>query len=105
MRVVGVKQLKARLSEYLRDVKRGEVFLVTDRDQVVAELRPARSGARPIEDDLERALEALEETAQITPARMAKRDWSWHPRGAGLAPGTSAKLLDSIRSERVERAQ
>jgi antitoxin (DNA-binding transcriptional repressor) of toxin-antitoxin stability system len=100
MRVVGVKQLKARLSEYLRQVRRGEVFLVTDRDQVVAELRPARSAMAPVEDDLERALEALEETTQITPARMPKKDWSWRPSGAGLAPGTAAKLLDSLRSER-----
>jgi len=42
MKAVGVKQLKARLSEYLRAVKAGEIILVTDRDEVVAELRPAR---------------------------------------------------------------
>ena len=100
MRVVGVKQLKAKLSEYLRRVRRGEIFLVTDRDQVIAELRPARSAAPPIEDDLEHALETLEETAQITSPRMSKKDWHWQPRGAGLAPGTAAKLLDSLRSER-----
>jgi antitoxin (DNA-binding transcriptional repressor) of toxin-antitoxin stability system len=39
LRGLGVKRLKARLSEYLRAVKRGEVVVVTDRDQVVAELR------------------------------------------------------------------
>ena len=46
---VGVKQLKSRLSEYLRLVRSGEIVLVTDRDEVVAELRPARRQlARPI---------------------------------------------------------
>ncbi len=42
MKAVGIKQLKARLSEYLREVRRGETLLVTDRDEVIAELRPAR---------------------------------------------------------------
>lgn len=40
MRVVGIKVLKNRLSEYIRLVRDGEVVLVTDRDRVVAELRP-----------------------------------------------------------------
>ena len=46
MKSVGVKQLKARLSEYIRLVRTGETVLITDRDEVVAELRPAhRHGA------------------------------------------------------------
>ena len=40
MKSVGVKQLKSRLSEHLRLVSSGEIVLVTDRDEVVAELRP-----------------------------------------------------------------
>ena len=40
MRTVGIKVLKNRLSEYLRLVVAGETILVTDRDRVVAELRP-----------------------------------------------------------------
>ncbi len=40
MRTVGIKTLKNRLSEYLRLVAAGETILVTDRDRVVAELRP-----------------------------------------------------------------
>ncbi len=40
MRTVGIKLLKNRLSEYLRLVAAGETILVTDRDRVVAELRP-----------------------------------------------------------------
>ncbi len=42
MNVVGIKQLEARLSEYVRLAKAGETVLVTERDEVVAELRPAR---------------------------------------------------------------
>ena len=35
MKAVGVKNLKAKLSEYLRAVKAGETLLVTDRDEVI----------------------------------------------------------------------
>lgn len=40
MKTAGVRELKNRLSEYLREVRSGETVLVTDRGEVVAELRP-----------------------------------------------------------------
>jgi antitoxin (DNA-binding transcriptional repressor) of toxin-antitoxin stability system len=40
MRAVGIKTLKNRLSEYVRLAAAGETVLVTDRDQVVAQLGP-----------------------------------------------------------------
>ena len=42
MRVVGIKVLKNKLSEYVRLAASGETILVTDRDVVVAELVPPR---------------------------------------------------------------
>jgi antitoxin (DNA-binding transcriptional repressor) of toxin-antitoxin stability system len=42
MRAVGLKVLKNKLSEYVRLARGGETILVTDRDQVVAELVPPR---------------------------------------------------------------
>ncbi len=47
MRSVGLKVLKNKLSEYVRLAARGETVLVTDRDQVVAELVPPREGRSP----------------------------------------------------------
>jgi antitoxin (DNA-binding transcriptional repressor) of toxin-antitoxin stability system len=44
MKAVAVKELKNRLSSYLREVSAGEVVLVTDRGRVVAELRQPSSG-------------------------------------------------------------
>jgi antitoxin (DNA-binding transcriptional repressor) of toxin-antitoxin stability system len=44
VRAVGLKILKNKLSEYVRLAGRGETVLVTDRDRVVAELGPPRSG-------------------------------------------------------------
>jgi prevent-host-death family protein len=40
MKTVGVRDLKNKLSEYLRRVRLGESVLVTDRGEVVAELQP-----------------------------------------------------------------
>jgi prevent-host-death family protein len=45
MKTVGVRELKNRLSEYLRQARSGESVLVTDRGQVVAELTPPGHGA------------------------------------------------------------
>jgi prevent-host-death family protein len=45
MKTVGVRELKNRLSEYIRRAKSGEGVLVTDRGQVVAELTPPGRGA------------------------------------------------------------
>ena len=46
MKSVGVRDLKNRLSEFLRDVRAGERVLVTDRGEVVAELAPPGQGGR-----------------------------------------------------------
>src|ERR1700687_363048 len=40
MKSVGIRELKNRLSAYLREVRAGEEILVTARGVVVAELRP-----------------------------------------------------------------
>lgn len=40
MKTVGLRELKNRLSEYVRQVRAGQAVVVTDRGQVVAELHP-----------------------------------------------------------------
>jgi prevent-host-death family protein len=44
MKSVGLRELKNRLSEYVREVRSGECVLVTDRGEVVAELVPPGQG-------------------------------------------------------------
>lgn len=51
MRVVGLKVLKNKLSEYVRIAAGGERVLVTDRDRVVAELVPPQAGAAEYAND------------------------------------------------------
>jgi antitoxin (DNA-binding transcriptional repressor) of toxin-antitoxin stability system len=97
MKAVGVKQLKARLSEYLRAVKAGEIVLVTDRDEVVAELRPPREPPPPLES--EDTLQALADAGEVSRARQAKGSWRWKARGIGLEAGTAQALLDELRAD------
>jgi antitoxin (DNA-binding transcriptional repressor) of toxin-antitoxin stability system len=100
MKVVGVKQLKARLSEYLRLVKTGEIVLITDREDVVAELRPARrQSASGL--SVEEQLQALADAGEITRPSLPKGAWTWKPKGLGLPAGTAARLLDEVRGDRV----
>ena len=44
MKTAGIKDLKNRLSFYLREVKKGEKILITDRNQVIATISPVEGG-------------------------------------------------------------
>ena len=85
---VGVKQLKARLSEYVRLVKAGETILVMDRDQVVAKLRPARRQRRT-GDDLEEILQSLADRGDLTRITSTSLAMSASPRAN--EPNTMAR--------------
>ncbi len=102
MKTVGVKQLKARLSEYLRAVKRGEVVVVTERDQVVAELKAPRRD-RELPEDVMQTLDALAAAGEVTRAAAGKKGWRWTAKGLGLSPGTAASILDDLRADSLNR--
>ncbi len=68
---VGTKDLKNRLSYYLRRVRLGEVVHVTDRGTPVAELRPVA----PSHGADARFLEALERDGVVTTASAPKADF------------------------------
>ncbi len=98
MKAVGVKILKAKLSEYLRLVKTGETILVTERDEIVAELRPAyRQNTAP--STLEEGLERLAERGEAVLRSEHIKGW----RGPGVVVrlrGISSRLLlDELREE------
>ena len=95
MIAVGVRELKNRLSEYLRRVRGGEEILVTDRGEVVAELRqPSPRASLPYP--------ALIEVIRQGRARlgMPNRPDLYRSLGGVTPPGTAAKLLDEERGER-----
>jgi len=95
MKAVGVRELKNRLSEYLRLVRGGEEILVTDRGEVVAELRqPSPRVDLPYP--------ALLEAVQRGRARlgMANRADLYRPLARAMPKATAAKLLDEERGSR-----
>jgi prevent-host-death family protein len=55
MKTVGIADLKARLSEHLRMVRRGRTLTVVDRDRPVAVLSPIESGALDVRRATRRA--------------------------------------------------
>jgi prevent-host-death family protein len=57
MKTVGIRELKNRLSEYIRLARSGEGVLVTDRGEVVAELTPP--GHEPRDSAIPPGLRAL----------------------------------------------
>lgn len=101
MKAVGIKVLKDNLSKYLKQVRAGETILVTDRDEVIAEIhRPSH----PIPGKVSRLQAFLQEEARRgsiepasvrTPPALTKLRGMPRPRVA-VDP---QKLLDEIRAE------
>ena len=52
---VGIRELKAGLSKYLRDVERGETLVVTDRGRRICRMIPEREDAEARIRDLVQA--------------------------------------------------
>jgi hypothetical protein len=95
MRAVGVRELKNRLSEYLRLVRNGEEVLITDRGEVVAELRqPSPRLTLPYP--------ALLDAVQKGQARlgMPNRTDVYRTLAGVMPSGSAAKLLDEERGSR-----
>jgi prevent-host-death family protein len=86
---VGVRELKARLGEYLRTVRAGKTLVVTDRGQPIAELRPLR-------DDLDQKLAKLRAAGVIGGGSGRLK-----PFKPIHAPGVS--LSDAVLEDREDR--
>jgi len=91
-----VKVLKNKLSEYVRLAASGETVLVTDRDRVVAELGPPRTGRAPHLADALLA-EAVREGWLSVPLLVAEGP---PPRQPVAAWKELARELDADREER-----
>ena len=97
MRAVGIKELKNKLSEYVRIAAAGEAVLVTDRGRVVAELTAPRPG-RPA-SPTEAKWADLIRRGIVTPA--AAKSGKPPPR---LPPVTTrARLLEELARDREDR--
>jgi prevent-host-death family protein len=100
MQVVNIKELKARLSAYLREVARGQEFLVTDRGRVVARLGPVlaeHAGAESTREPITR-LVAMGARAPLRERRPG--DYRRAGDASGLSTPEIDALLDHARGER-----
>jgi prevent-host-death family protein len=61
MKAMGIRELKTRMSEALREVQRGETIEVTNHGETVALLVPARR--RPDQEQMRSALASLDSLA------------------------------------------
>jgi prevent-host-death family protein len=99
MKTVGVRDLKNKLSEYLRRVRLGEGVLVTDRGEVVAELLPP--GQAHADPSVPAGLQALARRGLLTLGAPATTDL--YPallRKRGERRRSVAQLLDEERGTR-----
>ena len=96
MTSVGIKELKNRLSHYIRLVKRGQAVQVTDRGVVVAELRPPGEGA------IDRSYPDVEALLRLGDVTIGEPNRSHlYPRQKSSArPGTAQRMLGEERGER-----
>jgi antitoxin (DNA-binding transcriptional repressor) of toxin-antitoxin stability system len=96
MRTIGIRELKAHLSRTLAEVRRGEVFLVTDRGHVIAELRQPSAGQREL-SSVEQATLRLAASGEMRVAETARVPY---PRSVLRKPaGTAQSWLDWTRGE------
>ena len=97
MKSVGLRELKNRLSEYVREVRSGEGVLVTDRGEVVAEL--IRPGQGSDERGTPAGLVALARRGQVTlGAPNSSATYAKLPRL--LKPRRATELLNEERGAR-----
>lgn len=98
MRAVGIRELKNKLSEYVRLVEAGESVLVTDRGMVVAELRAAGSTTvsthHPVADPMSEMCRA----GLAIPGAVHDPDL-YQVQSRVLAEGQLEALLEAERSE------
>ena len=98
MKTVGVRELKNRLSEYLREVRAGESILVTDRGEVVAELSaPGRAAHDPA---IPAGLAALARRGLVRLAVAPGAPKIFPPQRPVRKGPSSREILDAVRGDR-----
>ncbi|MGE5346514.1 MAG: type II toxin-antitoxin system Phd/YefM family antitoxin [Acidithiobacillales bacterium] len=91
---VGIKNLKNNLSAYIRRVRKGARILVTDRDEVVAEI------GLPGRDELGKLPPLMVEWLRRGELRLRRRTRKPLPLPSVRFPaGTAQRLLDLDRGE------
>jgi antitoxin (DNA-binding transcriptional repressor) of toxin-antitoxin stability system len=95
MRLVDMKTLKKKLSEYMGLAEAGEIVLVTDRDRIVAEVRAPSAGR--VEEAPHALLADAVRRGLITPAALPSGPL---PVTVPIGPLSILAALDDARRAR-----
>lgn len=95
MTKVGLRELKNRLGTYIAKVRAGETVVITDRGEVVAELKPPSTTHNAVLDEMVRK----GEIRLGKPVKDRKALYAPMP-GPVLKGISSQELLDAEREER-----
>ena len=97
MKKIGLRELKNRLSRYVREAQAGQEIQVTDRGATVAELVPPRRAR----GDLDVRQRLAESARRGLVTLGAPHDRRRYRRLSALVPaGTARRLLDAERGPR-----
>ena len=99
MKAAGVREVKNHLSRYLRLVSEGEVVLITDRGEVVAQLAPPPMSPAA-SDNEELALERLARLRRLRLGRGRLVSADAHMVDPELEGVDLAEILANVRSDR-----
>ena len=96
MYAVPIRELKAKLSEYIRKARNGDIVLITDRGQVVAELR--------FPTVKEASADELGPLYELSRSGLLQRGGQpdpsvYRPSKLNQPSGTANELLDWLRAE------
>jgi len=96
VRTVGIRELKNKLSEYLRHVREGDAVIVTDRGVPIAQI------CAPGDSKVDHAFPRLQERASRGGVRLGlpNRRGLYPQLGTAGHPGLAASLLDEDRGDR-----
>ena len=95
LKTVGIRKLKNSLSAYIREAKAGAVILVTDRGEIVAELRSPEKEYHQI--NRERVKQEWIDINKLLLPVEAKTPLRKSP--VSLPLGTAARILDNERKD------
>jgi len=96
-KTVGIKELKNNLSAYLREVRRGTRVLVSDRGEIVAEIREP-GAVYATEEDSNPVLAAWARAGIVKLPTSKKTPMEKSP--VRLPKGTAERILDEDRRDR-----
>lgn len=100
MTVTGIRELKNKLSEYLRLVRDGEAVLITDRGRVIAQITPPPAYLDGAGDSEQAALARLARAARVRLGVGEFASLNEPELDVDIPAGEAADALDDVRSER-----